>query len=71
MNFPDQRYLGLFLLEMRRNKEVLIRGSSTGQVQRQLTDFFRHVTSPSQTLAVSTLMAASKEVTHDQAIQLG
>ena len=40
MRYEDQRCLGLFLLELRRHRESLMRGEIS-QSQRRITDFFR------------------------------
>ena len=63
MSFPDQRCLGLYLLEARKYRESILRRSKdTQQTQRQITQFFRPTVTRSemQGSPQSTILQRSK-----------
>ena len=69
MRYEDQRCLGLFLIELCRHRESLMRGETNhSQSQRQITNFFRaHIgqSAPQQTLP------HTRGILMDRAIALG
>ena len=74
MRYQDQRCLGLFLLELRRHRESLLRRPAERQSQRQITDFFRPPTTgqtEGHTTQESPGIAHTRGTLIDRAIELG
>ncbi|KAH7415740.1 hypothetical protein KP509_14G058800 [Ceratopteris richardii] len=59
MSFEDQRCLGLYLLEVHRHRDTLLRRAGGRQSQRQITDFFTPDTGQLEEQSVEHLVQSS------------
>ena len=74
MRYQDQRCLGLFLLELRRHREGLLRRSDSGRhSQREITDFFRSQAQQSDEQAAqqTSESTCTRGILIDRATELG
>ena len=75
MEYEDQRCLGLFLLELKRHREKLLKNTATpAHPQRTITTFFSPITpnatSQSQDTQMGPRLGHKKGVTIDRAIPI-
>lgn len=71
MKYEDQRCLGLYLLELQRHRDSLLKRQGVRQSQRPITDFFGSGTPGEQPPAQSCARIHTRGTLIDRAIELG